>query len=238
MPHTELVLNAGERYVFDMLETCAAPLIQAETLRQLATQRLLQSPPKDGADAEAASDFDLNLHNDLEDFKHQHLQPFIRAAVLIPIIARETPTLLLTERTAQLSAHAGQIAFPGGKIEATDAGPLEAALRETHEEIGLTAAYIDALGFLPPYSTATGFHITPAVALVRPGFTLTPDHAEVADVFEVPLAFLMDVNNHRIHSRIWRGRERHFYAMPYEHRYIWGATAGMIRSLQRRLFEA
>ena len=205
-------------------------------MRQLASQRLLQSPLDDAAHSDAASDFDLNLHNDLEDLKQQKLQPFIRAAVLIPIVARETLTLLLTERTAQLSAHAGQIAFPGGKIEATDAGPLEAALRETHEEIGLTAAHIDALGFLPPYSTGTGYHITPVVALVRPGYMLTPDHAEVADVFEVPLAFLMDVNNHRIDSRIWRGRERHFYAMPYEHRYIWGATAGMIRSLQRRLF--
>ena len=146
--------------------------------------------------------------------------------------------MLLTERTEHLKAHASQIAFPGGKVETYDAGPLAAALRETREEIALDTAYIDPLGYLPPYRTGTGYIITPVVALVRPGFKLTPDPAEVADVFEVSFAFLMDASNHRVDSRSWRGVERRFYAMPYGERYIWGATAGIIRTLYRSLFAA
>ncbi|MEQ1652265.1 MAG: CoA pyrophosphatase, partial [Hyphomicrobium sp.] len=142
------------------------------------------------------------------------------AAVLVPIVARPDMTLLLTERTAHLAAHAGQIAFPGGKIETHDAGPLAAALREANEEIGLDARFVTPLGYLEPYRTGTGFLITPLVALVEPGFTLDPDPSEVAAVFEVPLPFLMDANNHRIDSRNWRGAERRFYAMPYEQHYI------------------
>jgi len=159
-----------------------------------------------------------------------------QAAVLVPIVAGMPLTLLLTERTGHLSAHAGQIAFPGGKVETDDADPLAAALREAREEIALDPEFVQPLGYLEPYRTGTGFIITPAVALVRPGFKLTPDPAEVADVFEVPLAFLMNEANHRIDSRPWRGAERRFYAMPYGERYIWGATAGIIRSLYRRLF--
>jgi 8-oxo-dGTP pyrophosphatase MutT (NUDIX family) len=146
--------------------------------------------------------------------------------------------VILTERAECLSAHAGQIAFPGGRIELSDAGPLAAALREAHEEIALEPAFVEPLGYLEPYRTGTGFCITPAVALIRPGFSLSPDPNEVADIFEVPLAFLMSEANHRIDSRIWRGAERRFYAMPYGERYIWGATAGIIRTLYRRLFRA
>lgn len=226
-----------KRYVRKMLEADYRTFIDANTFRQLAVQRLLQIPLDDPAHLDAASDFDLNPDSIPDALEAQTNTPLTRAAVLIPIIARERLTVLLTERTAHLTAHAGQIAFPGGKIELHDASPLDAALREVHEEIGLPASHIDVLGFLPPYSTGTGFHITPTVALVDPSFALNPDPAEVADTFEVPLAFLMDVNNHRIDSRIWRGRERHFYAMPYKQRYIWGATAGMIRSLQWRLIE-
>jgi 8-oxo-dGTP pyrophosphatase MutT (NUDIX family) len=137
-----------------------------------------------------------------------------------------------------LPSHAGQIAFPGGKVETYDAGPLAAALREAREEIALDGAFIEPLGYLSPYRTGTGFIITPSVALVRPGFKLTADPAEVADIFEVPFAFLMDEANHQIHSRVWSGTERRFYAMPYGERYIWGATAGIIRTLYRRLFSA
>jgi 8-oxo-dGTP pyrophosphatase MutT (NUDIX family) len=110
-----------------------------------------------------------------------------------------------------------------------------AALREAHEEVGLDPALVETLGYLEPYRTGTGFLITPVVAFIQPGFTPRPDPAEVASAFTVPLAFLLDERNHEIHSREWRGAERHFYAMPYQNRYIWGATAGIIRTLCRRL---
>ena len=145
-------------------------------------------------------------------------------------------TVVLTERTAHLSAHAGQIAFPGGKIDARDRDPCAAALREAEEEIGLKAHLAEPLGYIEPYRTGTGYLITPVVALIAADFTARPDPAEVADVFDVPLDFLMNGQNHKIDSREWRGQQRQFYAMPYEHRYIWGATAGIIRALHRRLF--
>jgi 8-oxo-dGTP pyrophosphatase MutT (NUDIX family) len=152
-------------------------------------------------------------------------------------VARSELTILLTARTAHLSSHAGQIAFPGGKVETFDTGPLAAAIREAREEIDLDDAFIDPVGYLSPYRTGTGFIITPSVALVRPGFKLTANPDEVAEVFEVPFEFLMDEANHQIHSRAYGGAERRFYAMPYGERYIWGATAGIIRTLYRRLFE-
>ena len=160
------------------------------------------------------------------------------AAVLVPIVATSPLTVLLTLRTDRLSAHAGQVAFPGGKIEASDRGPLEAALREAREEIALDPALVEPLGYLEPHRTGTGYVIRPAVGLVLPGFALSPDPNEVAEVFEVPLEFLMSEANHRIESRFWRGAERRFYAMPYGERYIWGATAAIIRALYRRLFAA
>jgi 8-oxo-dGTP pyrophosphatase MutT (NUDIX family) len=160
------------------------------------------------------------------------------AAVLVPVVARQPLSVILTERTGHLSSHAGQIAFPGGKVETYDASPVATAMREAREEIALDQIYIEPLGYLPPYRTGTGYIITPAVALVRPGFRLIADPSEVADVFEVPFEFLMDEANHKIDSRIWGGTERRFYAMPYGERYIWGATAGIIRTLYRRLFSA
>lgn len=199
--------------------------------KALARARLLPVPAA-AADAVASpSDYDLNP--EIARPHHPALRP---AAVLVPILARDTPTLILTERTAHLSAHAGQIAFPGGKIDAGDADATAAALREAAEEIGLDAGMVQPLGFLEPYRTGTGFLITPVVATVDPAFTPTPDPSEVADVFEVPLAFLMNADNHRIDTLFWRGADRRFYAMPYEQRYIWGATAGIIRTLYRRLF--
>jgi 8-oxo-dGTP pyrophosphatase MutT (NUDIX family) len=161
------------------------------------------------------------------------------AAVLVPIVARqEGMTVLLTQRPDHLPSHPGQIAFPGGKVEADDGSPLAAALRETEEEIGLDRAFVEVLGFLDTYQTATGFRICPVVALVRPGFELVLDPAEVAEAFEVPFGFLMDPANHRRHAREWRGRSRSYYAMPYGERYIWGATAGMLRNLYERLVSA
>lgn len=158
------------------------------------------------------------------------------AAVLVPIVLRTgQPTVLLTKRTAHLRDHAGQISFPGGRLEADDAGPLHAALRETEEEIGLSSCHVEVIGYLPDYRTGTGFCVTPVVALVKPPFELHPDPFEVAEVFEVPLSFLLDPANHQQHQIQWRGKLRTFHAMPYRDRFIWGATAGMIVSLSRRL---
>jgi 8-oxo-dGTP pyrophosphatase MutT (NUDIX family) len=160
------------------------------------------------------------------------------AAVLLPLIRRpEGAGLLLTVRATALAKHSGQIAFPGGRIDPTDSGPTEAALREAEEEIGLPRAAATILGHLPPYVSATGYRIHPVVALLDdplPALTLNP--AEVADSFEAPLAFLMDPANHALHAREWQGRERRYYAMPWNDHYIWGVTAGIIRMLWRRLY--
>ena len=147
--------------------------------------------------------------------------------------------LLLTERTLHLPTHSGQIAFPGGKAEAGDADATATALREAQEEIGLDAAFIQVLGVLPHYLTGSAFVITPVVALVQAGFTLSPDPNEVADVFEVPLSFLMNPAHHQRHAVELEGRRREWFAMPYQdqsrQRFIWGATAGMLRNVYRML---
>jgi 8-oxo-dGTP pyrophosphatase MutT (NUDIX family) len=156
------------------------------------------------------------------------------AAVLLPLVMRDRLQLLLTQRTAHLSTHSGQIAFPGGKVDAGDADATAAALREAEEETGLPASHVEVLGTLPQYVTGTSFFITPVVALVRPGFRLRPNAHEVDDVFEVPLDFLMDPAHHRRHAYEWDGVVREWYSMPYRdgarERFIWGATAGMLRN--------
>lgn len=158
------------------------------------------------------------------------------AAVLVPIVLRdEGQTVLLTQRTAHLRDHGGQISFPGGRVEADDLSPTHTALRETEEEIGLLGERIEIVGFLPEYRTGTGFRVTPVVALVHPPFELQPDPFEVAEIFEVPLDFLLDPANHQRHSLHYRGELRNYFAMPYGDYFIWGATAGMIRSLSERL---
>lgn len=158
------------------------------------------------------------------------------AAVLFPIVDRVGGhTVLLTQRTAHLRDHAGQISFPGGRVEGHDRSPTDTALRETEEEIGLPRERVEILGFLPEYRTGTGFRVTPVVGLVTPPFDLTPDPFEVAEVFEVPLDFLLDTANHQRHSIHHRGALRQYFAMPYGDYFIWGATAGMIRSLTDRL---
>ncbi|MDX2201966.1 MAG: CoA pyrophosphatase [Hyphomicrobiaceae bacterium] len=179
------------------------------------------------------SDWDLN-----PEFKDDlaQLPPPRQAAVLVPIVLREALTVLLTQRSHDLPSHPGQISFPGGKVEPEDATPIACALREAEEEIGLTRDRIEPLGFLDSYRTGTGFEITPVVAFVRPGFQSRLDPREVLEVFEVPLDFLMDEANHQKDSREWRGRMRSFYAMPYEGRYIWGATAGMLKNMHTRLY--
>jgi len=161
------------------------------------------------------------------------------AAVLLPIVMHETCTLLLTQRTAHLSTHSGQVAFPGGRVDAEDADVVAAALREAHEEVGLLPSFVEVLGTLPTYTTGTAFVITPVVALVRPGFVLQPNPHEVADAFEVPLDFLMNPAHHRRHVAEWEGARREWFSMPYDdggqERYIWGATAGMLRNFYRLL---
>ncbi len=160
------------------------------------------------------------------------------AAVLVGIVDRAEPTVLLTQRNAALEAHAGQIAFPGGKIEPSDTSPVAAALREAFEEIGLEASLVDPIGHLDLYLTLSGFRILPTVARIAPGFHLALNRAEVDDAFEVPLGFLMDEQNHALHTRDWRGLDRRYYAMPYGERYIWGVTAGILRNLYERVWLA
>lgn len=163
-------------------------------------------------------------------------RPIRPAAVLIPIVDHAEPTVLLTQRAAHLNDHAGQISFPGGKIDATDASPLDAALREADEEIGLGREFIDPIGYLDLYATGFGFRILPTLARIKPGFDLRINETEVDDAFEVPLAFLMNPANHQLHAKEFRGMERHYYAMPFAERYIWGATAGILRVLYERIY--
>ena len=162
-------------------------------------------------------------------------RPIRPAAVLVPVVEHAQPTVLLTQRAAHLNDHAGQISFPGGKIDTTDVSPLDAALREAWEEIGLSREFIDPIGYLDLYGTGFGFRILPTLARVKPGFTLRINETEADDAFEVPLSFLMDPANHQLHSREFRGIERSYYAMPFAERYIWGATAGILRVLYERI---
>ena len=157
------------------------------------------------------------------------------AAVLVPIVDRDEPTVILTIRTQELANHAGQVAFPGGKIDPEDESPVAAALREAKEEIGLPPVLVEPIGYLDLYLTFTGFRILPTVARVKPDFTLALNPREVTESFEVPLSFLMTPENHQRKSREWKGVTREFYAMPFENRYIWGVTAGILRNLYERI---
>ena len=159
------------------------------------------------------------------------------AAVLIPVVERgEEATMLLTKRAETLRDHTGQVAFPGGRIDATDASPEATALRETFEEIGLGGDFIEVIGRMPDYVAGSGYRIVPVLAVVRPGFSLTLNPHEVDAAFEVPLRFLMDPANHSRGSRMWQDLEWFFYEMPYDDRRIWGVTAGIIRTLYERLY--
>lgn len=159
------------------------------------------------------------------------------AAVLIGLVQRDSgPCVVLTQRTVHLSSHAGQVAFPGGKIDPTDKGPVEAALREAEEEIGLPPAQVEPLGTLPPYLTGSGYRVVPVVGVVHQVADYHPNPEEVADVFEVPFRFLMDPANHLKQSREWEGKPRYFYAMPFGEYHIWGVTAGIIRSFYETVY--
>jgi 8-oxo-dGTP pyrophosphatase MutT (NUDIX family) len=159
------------------------------------------------------------------------------AAVLVPVIDRQPEaTMLFTQRTGALRSHPGQIAFPGGRIDPEDVGPEAAALREAEEEIGLDPAFIETLCHAPDYLTGSGYRVAPVLAIVRPGFELRLNPAEVVDTFEAPLSFLMDPANHRRGTRAWQGAERMYFEMPWGERRIWGVTAGILRVLYERLY--
>lgn len=162
-----------------------------------------------------------------------------QASVLVPLVMRDTLTVLLTHRTSHLSSHSGQVAFPGGKADPEDTDAVATALREAQEEIGLSATHVEVLGTMPTYTTGSAFVVTPVVALVSAAMVIEANPHEVAQVFEVPLPFLMNPANHRRHRVQWEGQEREWLSMPYhdgqmEH-FIWGATAGMLRNLYRFL---
>ena len=187
--------------------------------------RLLQAPPQ----VRGHDDYDLAPELRPDRFHG------VKAAVLLPVVARKTPTLLFTRRTETLARHSGQISFPGGRSEEADLSPVETALRETQEETGIAPGFITMAGYLDRYLTGTGFDIQPVVGVLAPGFALAPDPREVAHVFEVPLAFLLDPANRRRETRVIAGRERRFHAITYEDHEIWGATAAIIVDLASRL---
>jgi 8-oxo-dGTP pyrophosphatase MutT (NUDIX family) len=214
----------------------AAPVTPHSPLDRLKPWLTARLHPLSDYDLESRtlrSDFDLNP--DLEGRRAVHA--LTRAAVLAPLVERDTGlNVILTRRADSLTRHSGQIAFPGGRCDPGET-PWATALREAHEEIGLDPAFVTVIGLGDPYETVTGFYVTPVVGFVSSGFSLQASPAEVAEVFETPFAFLMDPANHerRFHEGL-DGQRRRYYAMPYQDRFIWGATAGMLRSLYERVF--
>ncbi|MPZ56304.1 MAG: NUDIX domain-containing protein [Rhizobiales bacterium] len=218
-----------------------APLMDAaDTTAEFfgrARERLsLDVPPALTDPTAPAARGDLDLDPDL--WARAGVQATRPAAVLVPVVARQEPTVLLTLRTPDLPSHAGQIAFPGGKIDAHDETPLAAAIREGGEEIGLDPRMIDPIGYLDLYLTFSGFRILPALVRVDADYSLTVNPSEVAEAFEVPLPFLMEPANHAQKTREWRGIQRSYLEMPYGDRYIWGITAGILRNLYERIYRA
>jgi 8-oxo-dGTP pyrophosphatase MutT (NUDIX family) len=207
--------------------------LDAAEFAALARERLRSDPPELGnVIARPRGDHEGQEHPvPIPDEKRA-----IPAAVLIGVVPREEgPTVLLTQRAAALRNHSAQVAFPGGRVDAVDGSPVVTALRETEEEIGLSRERISTLGFLDAYLTGTGYRIVPVVALIEPPFSLTLNPSEVDAAFETPLSFLLDPANHKREGREWKGHFRTYYAMPFGDRYIWGATAGIIRNLYERL---
>jgi 8-oxo-dGTP pyrophosphatase MutT (NUDIX family) len=207
----------------------------AESFFDRARDRLTLDVPQALIDPNAPGargDLDLNP----ESWVKAGVKAIRPAAVLVPVIDRREPTVLLTQRTPDLTTHAGQIAFPGGKIEQSDVTPVAAALREASEETGLAPLLVEPLGYLDLYLTFSGFRILPTVARVKPDFTLTLNPGEVAETFEVPLQYLMTPANHRRKTRDWNGIPRDYYEIPFGSRYIWGITAGILRNLYERVY--
>lgn len=202
-------------------------MMRDSVLARLAPSRARLDAPldRDGAMERRRGDFQSNPSLTIK-------LPLVPAAVLVPLIDRpDGLTVMLTQRTDHLVKHAGQISFPGGRLEPGDISPAAAALREAEEEVGLPASQVDIVGRLDDYVTGTGFLIAPVVGLVHVPYDVKLDPYEVADLFEVPLSFFLDPANHQRHSRMFNGAERHYTAMPYGERYIWGATASMLVNL-------
>jgi 8-oxo-dGTP pyrophosphatase MutT (NUDIX family) len=202
-----------------------------------ARERLtLEVPPALTNPAAQGARGDLDLNPEI--WRRAGVKATRPAAVLVPVIDRSEPTVLLTLRTADLASHAGQVAFPGGKIDPADESPVDAALREAREETGLATKLIEPIGYLDLYLTFSGFRILPTVARVKADFTLLLNPQEVTETFEVPLKFLMTPANHQRKTRDWNGFARDHYAIPYQNRYIWGITAGILRNLYERVYGA
>ena len=181
-----------------------------------------------------SSDYDLN-----PDMQLSPERTLRDAAVLIPVVDRPgNASVVLTRRSSALKHHPAQIAFPGGKVDEADDGAVDAALREAHEEVGLARRHADVLGSLPPHETVTGFLVTPVLALVAPEFKARPEPVEVAEAFEVPLDHVMNPARFQVESRRWRGKRRHYFAVPWGPYYIWGATARILRALADRMQNA
>ncbi len=209
----------------------ALSLADAPADAVIARLRAALDHPESGAAPATRSDYDLNGAGPGATAKA--LRP---AAVLAPLIARpDGLKLIFTVRAAELTKHAGQISFPGGRVDPGDASLGAAALREAEEEIGMAPGQVELLGAFDAYETVTGFEVTPFVGLVDPAFSPVPDPREVEEVFEAPFAFFMDAANHKRAWREWNGEKRYFYEMPFEDRYVWGATAGMLKALHDRL---
>ena len=207
--------------------------VSSHLLEPAALRERLQNPPQWQPEIT-----DENRHVIAADIiaKRQAAGKVTRAAVLIPLLLKEEGlSVLLTQRTNHLRDHAGQISFPGGRMDPEDQTPDDTALRESREEIGLDPKRVEVIGYLPQYLTVSGYSVTPVVGLVQPQAEYVLDEFEVADIFEVPLHFLLDPANHQV--RLWQSEQggRRFYSMPYEDRFIWGATAGMLRNLYHLL---
>jgi 8-oxo-dGTP pyrophosphatase MutT (NUDIX family) len=208
------------------MDAVSVPRFSAEDFRRRASL----GAPDDGGD--------YGDHRFNPELRELIVRPGLRqAAVLVPVVDRRPEaTMLLTRRTDKMRSHPGQIAFPGGAIDPGDASAEAAALRETAEEIGLGSADVEIVGRMPDYVAGSGYRIAPVLGIVRPDYLPTINEDEVDDVFEVPLAFLMNPDNHQRGSRIWQERRRVFYTMPFDGRHIWGVTAGIIRTIYERLY--
>lgn len=215
-----MVAASYTRRVHPRIETLVPGPGRDEIRRRLADRPPLES---------------LLTSDDLEKQREAASAPSLTPAAVLLLVVNHpgAPAVVFTQRTADLADHAGQISFPGGRVHPDDAGPAGTALREAREEVGLDPRVVDVLGELPDYHTSTGYRVRPVVGWVEPPLAYTPDPREVADVFEVPLAFLLDEANHRHESAYYKGRLRKYWAMPWHGRFIWGATAGMLVTFRR-----
>jgi 8-oxo-dGTP pyrophosphatase MutT (NUDIX family) len=211
-------------------------MVEFEYRQKIAKAVSLELPSEQVLYSERGQGGDFQLNPVLLELHKNRNLPL--ATVLIGVVEyEEAPRVILTRRSENLKKHSGQVAFPGGKVDDTDPSPLDAVLRETEEEIGLTSGYIDIAGYLQTFETGSGFLVLPVVGYVRPGFELKINTEEVADVFEVPLNFLMNRENHNIKQDVWNGQLRSYYSMSHEQHHIWGVTAGILRNLSERAFD-